>query len=153
MPQESKADKYRRDRMMAAGIRKEAATLPTIHALGDTYAPLDVARALDEHVSAMQEVDRLTAQLKDAIQNERRLEKKARVVHERMKANVQARYGPNLVALSRFGLVPRKKPGPKTPLAKMESAEKNRRTRAAMKTMGKRQKAKAKRGGYPALSS
>jgi len=47
-------------------------------------------------------------------------------------------------ALGAFGVVPDKKPGPKTLMGKVIGAEKSRRTRVKRHTMGKKQKKKIK---------
>jgi len=104
----------------------------------------EVIARFEEHLAAIDEVEQAEALRAKAVARERELDAETHRIFVAMERFLRSRGENDHEVLAEFGLVPHKRPGPKTALAKKTMAEKARATRAARGTLGKKQRRKMK---------
>jgi hypothetical protein len=94
----------------------------------------------------MQRVNELTLQRAQAVEHERQLEAQLLPLTALLRRLVQSRVGKSSADMRTFGLEPHRKPR-MTAETKRRANEKRQATREALGLMGKRRRARLKRGG------
>ena len=150
MPKLDKATKARRDKGAIAGIRKHLRSGQTV-TMGDVdYTPEELAQRFEEHLAALARVRQLTIEQRNAVAEERALEKKIVKLHGELKLHAVGRFGRHSARLLDFGIPPEKKPK-MSAATKKRANEKRQQTRKERGVMGKKQlrewKKKRREGG------
>ncbi len=146
MPKRSKLQRSDAAGRVLAGLAKRLADRDSFVLRGVSWTPAAVAALFQGQLDAIRAVDQARAVLATAVANERKVSKQARELEVQLKAFVSVLFGDSAALYGDFGWSLPKKPGPKTPMAKLTGAVKARATRLARGTMGKRQRKKAERG-------
>ena len=130
---------------MIAGLRKHAAILPSRPA-ADIASIADLIARFQAHLDAMQDVARKEIAWNVAREEEARLEREIQALLARVKAMLQSSFGPGSTTLRDFGVKPYRRRKPSASTMKL-AVEKRRATRTLRRTMGRKQRARAKGGG------
>jgi hypothetical protein len=128
---------------LIAGLRGDPPKM-TYPLAGGRHTPADLVARLTAIVHAYEAIAPALAHYLMAVRSAHALKADSRALLRDLKYALQIRASDDHEALARYGLAPRRTPGPKTPEVKLASAEKARATRAARHTMGKRQRARIK---------
>jgi len=145
MPKLAKSTKAARDTGVIRGIRQHFATGKDIIIHQVRYTADSLAALFEEHLRAMARVDALTIERGLAVAEERRLEAELAPVYAGVKAAAESLLGIRSPRLRELGIEPDKKPR-MTAETKKRANEKRQATRKRRGIMGKRQRAKLKRG-------
>lgn len=135
-----KSDLKTRNLKAIAGVQKYLSSIGPLMFGGASYAPADLVKLFQEQIDDADASDTATAARHAAVQAQRTTNAKVNPLYLELRAFVESRYGNDVTVLTDFGFLP-KKPKVK-PAVKVEAAVKAQATRAARRTMGKRQKAK-----------
>jgi hypothetical protein len=128
------------------GITKRLVAGKTYSVDGKTYSPKEIAARYQAYLDALEGLRSARAALRLAVANERKVARQLAALTVGLKTMLTVQFGTSNVVLADFGWSVPKKPGPKTVAGKVAGAAKARATRAARKTMGKRQREKVKGG-------
>jgi hypothetical protein len=109
---------------------------------GQSYLVSQLQQMVRDELDAMAEVSSLTSRRASAVKKERSVRTRNKPVLMALGNLVRNQFGPDLRALAAFALEPRKK-GYKSPEVMAKAAEKAKRTRESLGTMGKAQRKRA----------
>jgi hypothetical protein len=145
MPRKSKHDRKRRYAGLKNGVAKHF-TFP-MYMGRDRWKPEELVAYLQTLIDAIQAADDAYNVWQTRLRERRSLEKEAASTIEAAKNLALAMFDGSPKILADFDLKQPKKKGPRTTEAKVAMVTKARSTRKERGTMGKRQRAKLKRGG------
>jgi hypothetical protein len=140
-----------RDTKAVSGVQQHLSNVPSIVLLGTSYTPPELVALFQRQLASIDACNTARASLRDAAQAERDLGKHVAKVHRALRHYVINLKGDQATLLADFGLAPPKVPAPRTAEQKALAAERNKATRAARHTMGKKQKKNIK-GQVPAAT-
>jgi hypothetical protein len=143
MPRLSRQDKLTRDYVLKNGIQKHFTGQPAFVFQGKTLSKADLVALVEEHETAIADLQKAEAAVKAAVTRERAKNAEIHAMGVRIHAWAHIRYPHDIAILADFGTAPVKH-GVKSPAVKALAAERMRATRKARHTLGKRQKAKIK---------
>jgi hypothetical protein len=138
------------NRQAILGFQKHYGALPKIILGGVAFAPADVTAALQKSIDATATTTSAAAQFHQAVSDEQTAHAAGDAVYRDLKAFVltQFKQSPDVLAEFGFNQIARQVPNAET---KLVAVGKRKATRAARRTMGKRQKAKIT-GVVPAVN-
>ena len=146
MPKRAKSTKMARDQGVLQGLRTYLAQFETVVFNGATYRVDQLAALFEEHLAAMARVQELTIERSVAVARERALEARLAPIYAGVKGLVGSMLGKRSPGLRAFGIAPDKKPT-MTIETKKRANEKRQETRKRLGILGKKQRARLKRGG------
>jgi hypothetical protein len=148
MPRVSKITQHTRAMKLLAGIAKHFPATGRFRIAGASYTRAQLAAVFQEQLDAMTAVGAAHALLTAAVMRERAATKRAHAAAKNLRLWAEGHFGSSALAITDFGWSIPRKTGPKTVEAKLAVARKGAATRAARKTLGKRQRQKI-RGHVP----
>ena len=136
----SKANRSDRNRKAIVGVRKQYATTPTIVLDGVSFTPATIVQALQASIDAADATSAAAAVFHKAVAAEQATSVEADTVYKGLRTLVTSQFktSPDTLAAFGFTLPARREPDAATVAS---GVEKNKATRTARHTMGKRQKA------------
>jgi hypothetical protein len=143
MARTTKMSREDRNTRAIAALKKHYGDAKSLTLDGVTYAPAEVARALQSSLDAIRATSAAEARFHDAVTAEKAAHEKGDALYAALKAFVitQFKNQPSVLAEFHITLNERKRPDVNTSAA---AVEKRRATRVARHTMGRRQKTKIK---------
>jgi hypothetical protein len=146
VPKLAKRTKVDRDQGVIQGLRAQLTQGEPLVINGVTYTVDELAAFFEEHLVAMARVQELTIARSVAVAQERALEARLAPIYVGVKGLAASMYGKTSPGMQVFGIKPDKKPT-MTVQTKQRANEKRQQTRKALGIMGKKQRARLKRGG------
>ena len=143
MPRTTKTQRTAMFQALATGILADFPASATFVVFGQEYVRDELAAVFAECVAASARTQNAKVAWLLAAQAEAELHEKAEDVRQGVKLAFEARLGPKSPTLRRYGMQPRR-PGKKSVAIKLAAAERSRKTRADLGTMGSRQRKKAR---------
>ena len=141
----SMQDQVARSRELLAGLAEHGADVGPVLVGQDRLSEAELTKILQVHLDAAVLATKMEALYRDAVRKLHDAAGKAHEVALAVEAKARSQLGPtNVVALARYGIAPKRKPGPKTVAAKVEGGKKGRLTRVLRETKGTRQRKKVK---------
>jgi hypothetical protein len=137
MAKQNKTDRTQRNRTMIAGVQKHNG--PTVIVDGVTYAPADIAKALQGSIDATDATAAASGAFHQAVVAERAANAKGDGVYGALKSTLGTQYKSQPAVLAEYGIVLSSKQVPDAGTA-AAAVEKRAATRAARHTLGPRQK-------------
>lgn len=142
MPKLSQVAKRFRAGNVIAGIEEHLPRGEALVVSGKRYTPEELVAIFGAHIDALDAVRSARVAFARAVEEERKAGRRVVRLLAKFQIAMMNRFGPDGPSL--FGFPKPKKPGPKTAAAKAAGAAKARATRAARKTMGRRQRQKVR---------
>lgn len=140
----TKTDQLNEDEGLAAGLQKNATTLPALVFAGASHPPTEMLSVMQARVAAGQAKVTTYAAYMAAVEADRAQQAETKEYVTQLKAALRLNYSNAPDKLADFSLVPPTKPAPKTALSKVVAQARGVETRKARGTVAPRDKAKVK---------
>jgi 4-hydroxy-3-methylbut-2-enyl diphosphate reductase IspH len=140
MGRQSHAEKRRRDEGFIHGMKKH----PNIIAIMGSLDGEAVLEIVERHLAALDAKEKARAHYLQCVRREAQVERRLMQISGIIRERIYSAHHAQPDVLMDFGLVTRKRTGPKTPEAIEKGIAKAKATRIARHTLGKRQREKIK---------
>jgi hypothetical protein len=144
MPRMNRTTTRAHDGQIIAGIRAHLGDVPTLRLAGQTYTLAELTKFFENRIEATLAVAALRTQWIAASAKYEALDGQASKIARSLRDYLVNEHGEGASLLADFGFVPPRKAPPRTPEENVSRAAKAAATRAARRTMGKKQKAAIK---------
>jgi hypothetical protein len=145
MPKIGKLAKATRAQGAIRAIRQKLSDERPLVLDGVKHDPDEAVAVLERHLAAMARVRELTIERMKAVADERKLDRVAKRIADGVARALKTRLGPRSPALVEFEVKPEKVPYVSSQV-KARAVERRRETRKLRGTMGRKQRARIKRG-------